>query len=313
MKPYPLELRLRVVAAYEEGQGTIAEIAALFHVGVTFIKKMIGRSRNGESLEPKHGGGAEPSLNEVNLEVLRAAVETHPDATLGELKWFLRTDRGVKVSLATICRALQKLKLGRKKKGLVASERNNRKREAFRRKIADWDVHQFVFVDEMGTNLSLTRLYGRAEPGVRVIDAVPSGWGENYSTIGALALDGMRAAMSVPGSIDGDVLLLFVKQSLCLRLRPGDIVYMDNVPTHKMVAITGAIESVGARVEFLPEYSPDFSPIEPFWSKVKKVVRDFGPRTVIKLFAALKQAFATVTLKDILGFFAHCGYKVAPT
>ena len=81
----------------------------------------------------------------------------------------------------------------------------------------------------------------------------------------------------------------------------------------KMVAITGAIESVGARVEFLPEYSPDFSPIEPFWSKVKKAVRDFGPRTVIKLFAALKQAFATVTLKDILGFFAHCGYKVAPT
>jgi transposase len=116
MKPYPLELRLRVVAAYEEGQGTIAEIAALFHVGVTFIKKMIGRSRNGESLEPKHGGGAKPSLNEVNLEVLRAAVETHPDATLGELKWFLRTDRGIKVSLATICRALQKLKLGRKKR-----------------------------------------------------------------------------------------------------------------------------------------------------------------------------------------------------
>ena len=165
----------------------------------------------------------------------------------------------------------------------------------------------------MGTNLSLTRLYGRAEPGVRVIDAVPGAWGENYSTMGALALDGVRAAMSMPGSIDGDVLLLFAKQLLCLRLRPGDIVYMDNVPTHQMAAITGAIESVGARVEFLPEYSPDFSPIEPFWSKVKKVVRDVGPRTVTKLFAALKQAFATVTLKDILGFFAHCGYKVAPT
>lgn len=240
-------------------------------------------------------------------------MEARPDATLAELKWFLRTDRSVKVSLSTICRALQKLKLGRKKKSLIASERNNRKRAAFRRKIADWDVHQFVFVDEMGTNLSLTRLYGRAEPGVRVMDAVPSARGENCSTIGALAIDGVRAAMSVPGSIDGDALLLFVKQALCSQLRPGDIVYMDNVPTHKMAAITEAIESVGARVEFLPEYSPDFSPIEPFWSKVKNAVRDVGPRTVIKLFAALKQAFATVTLKDILGFFAHCGYKVAPT
>jgi len=80
MKPYPLELRLRVVAAYEEGQGTIFEIAALFHVGLTFIKKALRLSRNGESLEPKHGGGAKPSLNEVNLEVLRAAVETRPES-----------------------------------------------------------------------------------------------------------------------------------------------------------------------------------------------------------------------------------------
>ena len=172
MKPYPLELRLHVVAAYEEGQGTIFEIAALFHVGLTFIKKALRLSRNGESLEPKHGGGAKPSLNELNLEVLRAAVETHPDATLKELRWFLRADRGVKVSLSTICRALQKLKLGRKKKSLATSERNNRKRAASRRKIAESDAHQFVFVDEMGANLSLTRLYGRAEPGVRVVEVV---------------------------------------------------------------------------------------------------------------------------------------------
>src|SRR5215470_1019736 len=115
MKPYPLELRLRVVAAYEEGQGTIAEIAALFHVGLTFIIKMIGRSRNGEGLEPKHGGGAKPSLNEVNLEVLRAAVETHPDATLGELKWFLRTDRGVKVSAPDDLPRAAKIEIGAKK------------------------------------------------------------------------------------------------------------------------------------------------------------------------------------------------------
>src|SRR6516162_6357318 len=127
--------------------------------------------------------------------------------------------------------------------------------------------------------------------------------GENCSTIGALALDGARAAMSIGGSIDSDVMSLFVKQLPCPRLRPAEIVYMDNVPTHKMAAIAEAIESVGARVEFLPEYSPDFSPIEPFWSKVKNVVRSIGPQTAIKLFAALKRAFAAVTLEDILSFF----------
>jgi transposase len=117
-----------------------------------------------------------------------------------------------------------------------------------------------------------------------------------------LALDGARAAMSVGGSIDGDAMSLFVKQSLCQRLRPGEIVYLDNMPTHKMAAMAEAIESVGVGVEFLPEYSPDFSPIEPFWSKVKNVVRSIGPPTVIKLFPALKRAFAAVTLEDILSF-----------
>lgn len=313
MKAYSSDLRSRVVAAVEAGEDTISEIAALFRVGATFVKKMLQLSRRGESLEPKHGGGAQPALNHYQREVLRAAVQTRPDATLRELQEFLEAECRLTMSQATICRELQKLKLPRKKKSLVASERNQRKRRAFRRKVADWDVPRFIFVDEMGSNLSLTRLYGRAEPGVRVVDAVPSKRGENCSTIGALALDGIRAAMSVPGAIDGDALALFVRQALVPQLQPGEIVFMDNVPTHKMDEVAKAIESVGARVEFLPEYSPDFSPIEPFWSKVKTIVRSIGPRTAIKLFAALEQAFAAVTLEDILGWFTHCGYKVAPT
>ena len=118
MKPYPLELRLRVVAAYEEGQGALFEIAALFHVGLTFIKKMLRLSRSGESLEPKHGGAAKPSLNELNLEVLRAAVEAHPDATLKELRWFLRTESGVKFSAPDDLPRAAKIEIGAQKKEL---------------------------------------------------------------------------------------------------------------------------------------------------------------------------------------------------
>lgn len=178
--------------------------------------------------------------------------------------------------------------------------------------MAAWEVKQFVFVDEMGSNISLARLYGRAEPGQRVEDKVPAARGENLSTIAALAVDGVRGAMSIPGAVDGEVYLSFVQQVLAPGLRAGDIVFMDNVPTHKMAAVQEAITALGARVEFLPPYSPDLSPIENFWSKIKAILRAIGARTMRELMAALKKAFAAITLDNILGWFTHCGYQVSP-
>lgn len=173
-------------------------------------------------------------------------------------------------------------------------------------------MNGFIFIDEMGSNLALARRYGRAEPGVRVEDEVPSARGENVSTLAALALDGVRAAWSLPGAVDGETFLRFVRQALAPKLKPGEIVFLDNVPTHKVGGVVEAIEAVGARVEYLPEYSPDLSPIENFWSKVKAMLRSIGARNLGDLFAALRRAFAAVTLKDIVGWFIHCGYRVAP-
>lgn len=166
----------------------------------------------------------------------------------------------------------------------------------------------FVFVDEMGINIDLARTYGRAAPGERVVDTKPSTRGENLSVIGALGVDAVRAAMSVPGAVDGDACLVFTKDVLAPCLHPGNIVFMDNVPTHKMPAITAAITAVGARVKFLPPYSPDLSPIENCWSKVKTFLRRVAARTRKDLDAALSQALATITRDDIAGWFAHCGY-----
>ena len=173
-------------------------------------------------------------------------------------------------------------------------------------------MNKFVFIDEMGSNLALARLCGRAAPGLRVVDEVPGARGENVSTIGALSLDGVRAAWSLPGAVNGEIFLLFVQQALAPKLNPGEIVFMDNVPTHKVDGVEEAIEAVGARVEYLPAYSPDLSPIENFWSKVKTFLRSLGARNLKDLFTALKQAFATVTLEDIVGWFIHCGYQAAP-
>ena len=120
----------------------------------------------------------------------------------------------------------------------------------------------FVFVDEMGLNIDLAREYGRAAPGERVVDSKPSARGGNLSVIGALGYDELRAAMSVSGAVGGDTCLVFTKDVLAPRLRPSEIVFLDNVPTHKMAAIEEAITAVKAKVKFLPPYSPDFSPIE---------------------------------------------------
>ena len=204
-----------------------------------------------------------------------------------------------------------KAQIAAKKKSLTASERCQKKRKAFRKKVAQFDVRRFVFVDEMGSNLGFTRLYGRAEPGKRVVEDVPKNRGENISTIGAIGLDGIRAAMSVPKAIDGETMVFFVEEILAPQLNPGDIVFLDNCSIHKVDEVTEAIESVGASVEFIPAYSPDMNPIENFWSKVKSILRSLKPRTPEELLDALEEAFASITLRDILNWFIHCGYPAA--
>ena len=193
----------------------------------------------------------------------------------------------------------------------MASERDPKARQAFRRQVAPEDIRKFIFIDEMGSNLGFTRLYGRATPGQRVVEDVPSKKGENVSTIGAIGLDGVRAALSLPGAIDGETMAFFVTEMLAPKLKPGEIVFMDNCSIHKVEEVTEAIEAVGARVIFLPTYSPALNPIENCWSKVKSILRSLKPRSAEELFKALEKAFAAITTQDILGWFKHCGYLVA--
>lgn len=155
-------------------------------------------------------------------------------------------------------------------------------------------------------------MYGRAAPGQRVHDQVPGDRGGNVSTIGALGLEGLRTGLSVPGPIDGETMLFFVEELLVPTLKRGDIVVMDNNSIHKRDDIEDAIAAAGAWVLFLPTYSPDLNPIEHCWAKMKARLRALKPRTVPDLLDALGNAFASITCHDILGWFRHCGYQVAP-
>lgn len=311
MIPYPKELRARVVAAVEEGQFTIAEIAQLFNVGTAFVKKMLKLHRADDDLEPRHGGGREALLKEKELEVVREKIEKQPDATLEEIQKVLAEKCSVTASLPTICRYLKQLNLPRKKKGLTANERDEKERQKFKNIIIQFVIGKLVFIDEMGSNLAMTRLYGRAEPGKRIFEKVPGDHGKNVSTIGAISLDGIRTALTVQGSIDGETMVFFVEEMLVPTLKRGEVVIMDNCPTHKMDEIEEAIETRGACVMFLPRYSPDLNPIENCWSKVKTILRSLKPRTLDELLDALFKAFSSVTLENILAWFGHCGYQAA--
>lgn len=128
MQPYPQELRVRVVAAAEQGEHSIPEIARLFSVGVTFVKKMLRLHRAGDDLAPRHGGGSQPSLQEPERALLRQTIAAQPDVSLAELQQALAEQRAVAVSRATVSRVLQELDLPRKKR--VFSPKNATKNSA---------------------------------------------------------------------------------------------------------------------------------------------------------------------------------------
>ena len=142
---------------------------------------------------------------------------------------------------------------------------------------------------------------------------MPGDRGGNVSTISAIGLDGIRTGLSVPGAIDGETLLFFVEELLVPTLKRGDIVRMDNNAIHKLDEIEDAIEAVGAWLLFLPPYSPDLNPIEHCWSKGTAHLRSLKPRTLPNLLDALVKAFSSIPRHDILGWFQHCGYRVAST
>lgn len=180
----------------------------------------------------------------------------------------------------------------------------------WKKRVAQVGSEKLVFVDESGVNTSMTRTRGRAKPGERVEGAVPRGNWKTLTMIGALRLDGVTAAATVDAATDTDIFDAFVHEALAPALRPGDVVVWDNLSPHKAQQVREAVEQKRAMLMPLPPYSPDLSPIEPCWSKVKGHVRDVEPRTVEALGQAAGDGFTSVTAADARGWFANCGYCV---
>lgn len=183
-------------------------------------------------------------------------------------------------------------------------------RGAFLEAIEGEDVTRFKFVDEAGVNLTYTRRYGRAVGGGRVRQGVPWHGGPNVTVVGALSVNGLEAVMTLDGPLNQDSFAAYLDQVLGPTLRPGDVVVLDNLGVHKVAGMRERIEACGARVLFLPPYSPDFSPIENGWSKVNTSLRTAQARTRQALDEAIDVARNWISANDAQNWFAHCGYHV---
>ena len=167
---------------------------------------------------------------------------------------------------------------------------------------------RLVFVDESGANTKMTRLYGRSPVGERLVTHIPHGHYQTSTLIAAVRLRGPCAPWLFEGAMDGEMFVAWVRQGLAPTLQPDDWVILDNLATHKVAGVRETIEAAGARLLYLPPYSPDFNPIENLWSKVKQILRRLAPRNAKALLQAAATAFDSISITDCQGFFSHAQY-----
>ena len=182
-------------------------------------------------------------------------------------------------------------------------------REAWVEELSRIDPSRLVFLDEAGANTDLVREHGWALRGERLSGAKPAGRWSSTTVISAIRREGPGALMIFEGATDATLFRTYVQEVLAPTLRPGEIVVMDNLASHRAAGVAEAIEAAGAEAWYLPVYSPDLNPIEKMWSKVKQHLRSAAARSTQALWDTICQALQTVTASDARGWFEACGYR----
>jgi transposase len=280
-RAYSLDLRERVVAAVQDGTSCRA-VADIFAISPASVVKWSQRFRSSGSAAAKPMGGKRPFALADERDWLLARVAAKPDITLRALVVEL-AERGVKVSLYAVWHFLQKEGVTFKK-SLHASELDRpdvaRRRERWRRYQGRIDAKRLVFIDETWAKTNMTRTHGRSACGSRLVAKVPHGNWTTMTFLAALRHDQITAPCIFDGPINGESFRAYVEQFLVPTLKPGDIVVLDNLGSHKSQAVRAAIRAAGARLFFLPPYSPDLNPIEQVFAKLKTPLRKAAERTV---------------------------------
>ena len=306
-RAYSQDLRDRVLAACDRGMQT-KEVAEVFSVSAAWVRRVKQRRREAGETTPRPRGGSRGY--KVDRQKLVALVEEHPDATLRELREML----GVSCAISTLSAALRKLGYTWKKKTIHASEQERPEVAAQRVEWRGWsstvNARRLIFIDETWAKTNMTRLRGRAKRGHRLLAKCPYGHWNTTTLIAALGVDGIRCSTVVDGPVNRDIFEAFVEQVLLPHLKPGDIVVMDNLSSHRGPRVRELIERCGAELRFQPPYSPDLNPIELIFSKIKQHLRSLACRTRDALWRGMQAVLDSVRPEQAMNCFRHVGYTL---
>ena len=310
-RAYSLDLRERVVGAVLKSGMSCHQAAAQFGVGISTAILWVQRFRQTGSVEPGQIGGYKPKkISGRHRDWLVERCRT-ADFTLRGLVAEL-AERGLKGRLPYGVGLRPRREAQSQKKTLIAAEQD---RPDVARRRAQWtkyperiDPSRLVFIDETWTKTNMAPLRGWAPRGQRLKAKVPHGRWQTMTFLAALRHDRITAPWFIDGPINGEAFQLYVEKVLIPTLRPGDIVIMDNLGSHKGNAVRRAIRAAGARLFFLPKYSPDLNPIEQFFAKFKHWLRKAAKRTIETVYDAIGPILDTVTSAECANYFSNAGY-----
>jgi transposase len=309
MQAYSLDLRERIVKSWQQGLPKSA-IARLFMVSLSSVKRYIAKYVREGHVQPTVQRRRQGKLRKRQRKAVGRQVMAHADYTLAQHAALWNRQHALQVSESCLSRALRRMGMTRKKKPLGAAERDEAARRTFREVMRALVVEDVVVVDESGTRIGMVPLYGRAWRGSRVYDTTIRNYGHQIALLAALTVHGIQAAMTLPGAVDRPAFEAFIEKVLLPTLRPGQIVVMDNLSSHKSRRVEELLTQAGCRLLFLPTYSPDLSPIEEAFSKLKAFVRRCRCKTVPALIQAIGRGLQAITAADARGWFAHVGFSL---
>jgi transposase len=313
-RPYSDDLRSRAVAAVEAGKSR-HQVAKLFQVGVSSVIRWVDRRRRTGSFSPRPmGGNRGYRIEGEHRAWLLERMVAKPDLTLEEIRREL-AERGLAVGYGTGLAVLRARAADAQKKTLYASQQDRpdvvEARAAWRELQPSLPIERLVFIDETWAKDNMTRRYGRCRRGQRLIDKVPLARWETTTFVAALRHDRLSAPMVLDGPINGDWFLAYVEQVLTPTLETGDLVVMDNLGSHRSHRIVELIEDRGARLLFLPKYSPELNPIEMAFSKLKSALRKAAERSTEALWNRIGMLCDDFPPQQCTNYFKAAGYGPA--
>ena len=308
-RPYSQDLRDRAVASVAGGRSRRAT-AKIFSVSVATVVRWSQRFRATGSAAALAMGGHRPHCLASRREWLLARIAEKPDLTLRAIRAEL-ADAGSR----ELWRALGVFRTRRhhvQKKSLHASEQDRadiaRRREQWKKYQGRLDAKRLVFIDETWAKTNMTRRHGRCARGTRLIAKVPQARWRTLTFLAALRCDRITAPCVIDGPINGTSFRAYVEQFLAPTLNRGDVVIMDNLGSHKSQAVRRLIRATGAKLFFLPRYSPDLNPIEQVFSKLKTLLRKADPRTTEDTWRRIGSLLDHFTAKECANYLANAGY-----